>query len=479
MNDSFNLSPIHRKIIYCLALLVIILLFSEIGLRAIYYQRKAKYTSAVSAALHLIKVKIRQYNEIKDARQSPVGGPYKVIAEDFTGDGIIDLALAYYPVGILTIEQGDGKGNFMHLALNSVCEDCDSSYRGGIYNISSGDIDKDMLKDLIIGCRGNFILVLKNMGNGKFKRMKLYRTESAAKGVKLADLNNDGILDLLYTARGTGRQGDTPGGKLYIRQGMGQWSFGAAIYADAGKSAYYVETADLNGDEYLDILVPNELSTKVSYWINPGKGIFSPPYAEISRLEAEIGAEVPIIPGFHLDQRQRRILQTSGRKINDVRAADFNGDGHKDVVTANWESDNISVFLWNGESFHEDQLLPGGPNCAFMAVGDLDNDGDQDFVATNWTEDFLSIFLNKGKGEFAPRKEYKTALGNYGVTIFDSDGDGSLDIVTANFMARSISILKGRGDGTFDPANTIPNGFQKEGNSWVREKTRKSSTYGR
>ena len=91
----------------------------------------------------------------------------------------------------------------------------------------------------------------------------------------------------------------------------------------------------------------------------------------------------------------------------------------------------------------------------------------------------MSIFLNKGKGEFAPRKEYKTALGNYGVTIFDSDGDGSLDIVTANFMARSISILKGRGDGTFDPANTIPNGFQKEGNSWVREKTRKSSTYGR
>ena len=35
------------------------------------------------------------------------GGPYKVIAADFTGDGIVDLALSYYPIDVVTIEQGD------------------------------------------------------------------------------------------------------------------------------------------------------------------------------------------------------------------------------------------------------------------------------------------------------------------------------------------------------------------------------------
>ena len=116
----------------------------------------------------------------------------------------------------------------------------------------------------------------------------------------------------MYTARGTGRPGDTPSGKLSIRRGLGDWDFDNERKFEAGISAYYVETGDLNEDGYLDILIPNELGTTVSYWINPGKDIFNDRTA-----------------------MPRQVLQTSGQKINDVRAADFNGDGHLDVLTAN------------------------------------------------------------------------------------------------------------------------------------------------
>ena len=464
----------YKKIISLLILIAIVLLLFEIGLRIVFFQKKANNTFAISAAFYRIKQEFIQY---KASKSPAVVGPYKVIAQDFTGDGIIDLAIAYYAdgfinatanhtSGVFTIEQGDGKGNFIHLSLNTVHVPHEMNRIPQIYNISSGDIDKDGLNDLAIGIE-NFALVLKNVGNGKFEEIIRYSMRSLVKGIKLVDLNNDGILDLLHTSQGTGRPGDTPTGKLYIRLGLGNWKFGTAITVDAGQSAYYIEAADFTGDGYLDIFVPNERISTVTYWINPGKYIFNDTYKEVSRLETKMGGDSLIIQEHNLESR---VLQTSGWNINDVRLAEFNGDGYLDLITANWGSNNISVFLGNGKDFQKEQLIPCGENCTFLAVGDLNSDGDLDFVVTHWTEDFLSAFLNKGNGEFEPMKKYKTALGNYGVTVFDADGDGNLDIFTANYKARSISILKNKGDGTFVHAITVPRGFKKAGDRWVQGK---------
>ena len=87
--------------------------------------------------------------------------------------------------------------------------------------------------------------------------MATYDVPSQAKGVRLVDLDNDGRLDLIYTARGSSYKGDLKIGRLFVRQGLPDWKFGQALECDAGPSAYYAETADLNNDGYLDILVPN------------------------------------------------------------------------------------------------------------------------------------------------------------------------------------------------------------------------------
>lgn len=375
------------------------------------------------------------------------GGPYKVYGSDFTGDGLADLAVGHYWAGLLSIEKGDGRGNFSHLALTPICEGCDSSYKGGTYNIAYADVDKDGMLDFAIGCSGNFVVVAKNLGNGKLQRMQVFRTESSAKGVRWADLDNDGQIDLLYTARGTGRPGDTPSGKLSIRRGLGDWDFDNERKFEAGISAYYVETGDLNEDGYLDILIPNELGTTVSYWINPGKDIFNDRTA-----------------------MPRQVLQTSGQKINDVRAADFNGDGHLDVLTANWVSSNISLFLGKGDgTFGDEHLMPGGKHCVFFAVGDFDKDNDLDFVVTHWTENFLSVFLNQGNGQFAPKTDYTTGNGNYGVDVIDADQDGNLDVVTANFRERTLALLRGKGDGTFYPAAISRKNVSRKTGEWTMQ----------
>ena len=202
------------------------------------------------------------------------------------------------------------------------------------HNLDQGDIDEDGVSDLAITIGGKgpahpgIVVIARNTGRGRFKSVLEYRTPSEAKGVRLADLDNDGRLDLIYTARGSGNEGDIAIGKLFIRQGLGDGKFGPALESDAGKSAYYVETADLNNDGLPDIVVPNEHDSTVTYFMNPGKEMFK-------------NRQPP-------SRRQVRATQIPGRRshaINDVRAADFNGDGNIDLVTANLGTSTISIFL--------------------------------------------------------------------------------------------------------------------------------------
>ena len=376
------------------------------------------------------------------------GGPYKLLAVDFTGDGRRDLAVGFHDLGLLTIEQGDGRGHFEHLAITPIQPPDNSGFVAGSYNFATADLDGDERLDLAVGCRGKFVLLLKNQGAGRFQPMTRFPTESSAKGVALADLDRDGQPDLLYTARGTGRADDTKTGTLYLRRGQGRWKFAEPISLEAGISAYYVETADLNGDGFLDVLVPNELGRTASFWISPGKSIFNRP-----------------------SMMTRRVVTTSGYRINDVRARDFTGDGKLDILTANWSSSTISLFVGKGNgTFGEEHLMEGGKHCVFFAVGDFDRDSDQDFAVTHWTEDFVSVFLNDGQGRFAPRTDYPTALGNYGVVTFDANGDGLLDLVTANYRHRSTSLLVGRGDGQFEPAATTRRSFRETAAGFILEK---------
>ncbi len=380
-----------------------------------------------------------------------VGGPYKIVATDVTGDSLIDVVLGYHMIGIVSVEQGNGRGQLSPLALNvfsdedrKINSDDVSWSEPHVHNLAFGDVDRDGLVDLIVAVGGlstvrpGRVVIARNQGNGKFERKLEYSVPSQAKGVRFADLNRDGQLDVLYTARGSGYKDDLARGRLYIRSGLGGWKFGPAIESDAGKSAYYIETADLNNDGFVDVIVPNEHDSCVTYFINPGKTIFAAHKTLPSRLV-----------------RATRIPNRRSHAINDVRAADLNGDGNQDLLTANLGTSTVSVFLGNGDgTFQKDTLIDAGKNGAFLGVGDFDSDGDTDFVITHWTEDFASVFLNLGDGKFAPRKDYKTGLGNYGVDVADINRDGHLDFLTANYRARSLSVLFGIGNGTFKAAVT-------------------------
>jgi hypothetical protein len=155
----------------------------------------------------------------------------------------------------------------------------------------------------------------------------------------------------------------------------------------------------------------------------------------------------------------------TGRGPNAIAIADLNGDGRRDLVTAN--AGTVSV-LWNGGTgrFGAREDLPGGGGS--LAVADLNGDGRPDLAVLRARARFpgcrgcgaVSVLLNRGGG-FGSGGAYETGTDASAVAAADLDGDGVPDLTVANESGRvpndtrdewetgTVSILRGRGDGTF------------------------------
>ena len=396
-----------------------------------------------------------------------VGGPYKLLVRDFNGDRRPDVLIGFRNLGVLQLAIGDGRGGVTDRTGGVLTDlsgrehdestDADCWSAPHVHNLHSADINGDGLLDVAVAVAGasrvkeGRVVVAVGEPGGRFKTVVEYLLPSEAKGVRFADLDRDGRLDLLYTARGSGYKHDLTVGELHIRRGLAGLQFGPAVVMPAGRSAYAIDTGDLDEDGFLDVVIPNEHDDRVTYCLSPGRGCFSPAAAsaESTRRWSVRSVQATQIPGKR------------SHAINDARVADLDGDGHLDLVTANLGTSTISTFRGRGDgSFEQDRQLEAGRNGAFLGLGDLDGDKDIDLVITHWTEAFVSVFLNRGDGTFAARVDHPSGLGSYGVDLADLDLDGHLDVVSANYRDKTISILKGRGDGTFAPTVTLPRGLR-------------------
>src|ERR1051325_5667863 len=200
-----------------------------------------------------------------------------------------------------------------------------------------------------------------------------------------------------------------------------------------------------------------------------------------------------------------------GAGPRDVIAADFNGDGLLDVVTADVFSGNVSILLGTGKgrftranAFQAGDgaiaiaagSFTGGPKLDLVtandtaktvsllygdgqggrplarqfavgsapfaiAVGDFNNDGKPDVVTTNLfsSPGTVSVLLGDGIAGFAPEREFLAGRGPDSVAVGDFNGDGNLDIAVANRTSPGgVTILFGDGTGNFGPPVNLPLG---------------------
>jgi hypothetical protein len=193
----------------------------------------------------------------------------------------------------------------------------------------------------------------------------------------------------------------------------------------AGFNPYSAFTADLDGDDDIDLAVT--LYSRVAIILNNGDGTF-----------------------------QRPVNYVAGNLPSTIFGGDFDADGDVDLVTTNLVNDYISVLLNNGNAtFQPAVIYPVGSMPTAVAVADFDGDNDSDLAVANLNSNSFSYLENNGDGSFQTGLTYGLPGVPQMIVGDDIDNDNDNDIIAA--VGSGISILHNDGSGIFQHFAYIDN----------------------
>ncbi|MEM0517809.1 T9SS type A sorting domain-containing protein [Aequorivita flava] len=156
----------------------------------------------------------------------------------------------------------------------------------------------------------------------------------------------------------------------------------------------------------------------------------------------------------------QRIISQNADGTQIIFSADLDGDGKKDILSANKFGDNLTWYknMDGHGNFGPQSIIGNFARANSIFAADLDNDGDFDVIAT-------SSFLNQivwyenvdGQGNFGPKQIISsTAQGAFSAIAADLDGDGDLDLVSASGLDSTIAWYENLdGQGNFGPKKII------------------------
>jgi hypothetical protein len=134
----------------------------------------------------------------------------------------------------------------------------------------------------------------------------------------------------------------------------------------------------------------------------------------------------------------------------DVSAADVDGDGDMDVLSASLQDDTIAWYENDGNarfSFHVVSSAADGANR--VTTADVDGDGDLDVLSSSYYNDTIAWHENDGSQVFTDRVISSSVNGARGIFAADVDGDGDIDAISASTYDDTIAWHENDGDESF------------------------------
>lgn len=344
--------------------------------------------------------------------------PFRLTTGDFNKDGIADLAVPNFGSNTISILIGNGTGTFG----NSVSEKTGN----GPVSAAVGDFNLDGKEDIVVAnFYDNTVSIFLGNGDGAFMKKFDFPVDTAPSMVIAEDLNRDGILDLAIANMGSnsisvllGKLEETP---LISYENI---TIDKVI---SNPSALIVN--DFNDDGQKDIAVTNF----------GGLGV------------KRRGEDISILLG-NGDGRFNQTLKDVVVGVSPISATSGDLDGNQtiDLVTTNFESNNITVLSGNGDgTFGPFNNYPAGKGAHWIASGDFNLDGNSDLVTANIDATNISALLGNGDGSYKLPEVCEIQATVHAVTPGDLNYDGVPDLVTANISSNTITLLHGNGDGTF------------------------------
>jgi hypothetical protein len=271
--------------------------------------------------------------------------------------------------------------------------------------LETGDLDGNGNRDVLVstGTTTGRAHPFLGDGAGDFTAGSTTSAGSYPYSCTVGDLDRDGYDDAVLTSSSGG---------INVLYSSATGDLSGPDYYATGSGVQQIAVADLDGDQWPDLVVANEYDDTVSVLLNDGTGDLLP----AGDLEAWLG--------------------TYG-----VAVGDFNLDGRPDIASGGY--DGVEIFLGNGSgSFRYGVTVSTDAySVEYLTVADFNNDGRPDLAAAQYWDPVM-ILLGKGNGEFVEVLTSEEISGS--LRAADMDRDGNADLIIPGF-----GILPGNGDGSF------------------------------
>lgn len=286
--------------------------------------------------------------------------PDGVTLGDFNGDRILDAATANRDSDSVSVLHGAGDGRFRPRR--------DWPAGNAPRGLVAGDIDADGRRDLAIANFDEHSLTLHFGGEPGSARSEVYAVGANPYQVRMADLNADGITDVVVgnTTEVPPEAATVPPHTITILLGTGGGALSAHARYVLGRGSSGIAIADLDADGQLDLAVTSFEDHVVYVLAGNGDGTFQEPNAF-----------------------------ATGAAPLDVAAADIDADGRLDLAVTNAHDKTVSVLRGQGDgTFGPRQDLAVNSYPKSVVLDDLNGDGRLDIVVTNFLDNSISILVN-------------------------------------------------------------------------------------
>ncbi len=416
---------------------------------------------------------------------APFAFPVNLVAGDFDGDLLTDIVVGLYSEDLVMIRQ-NSDGSFQDGPISDAAVGFDA--------MMAGDFDGDGVLDLATANRFayyypvNTATVLLGDGVGGFVPTPSFAAGSVPDGLAVGYFNNDNHLDFAVTSLLTSN--------VNAFLGVGNGTFVSPVLAVNPARATPL-AAPLISTDVLDTVVLSQTGRILfRRGLEDQPGAFAPPVvlnpgvdaaardlalvrtASGGWLVAALSAHTVTVT-FYVPQLDGSFITLAGVNLmpgvlpGNIAAADLNLDGRDDLVLSTAAGDQIFVRMQTiAGTFAEPDVYTIGINASALELIDLDGDNFRDIVVTSRFSGQVLVLRNDQTGAFSPGEPYRadtspyamasinggsvvqSLAGTTGVVGGSFDDSAGTDLVALNAGTNSFSLLSGNAlGGVLNPSS--------------------------